>query len=181
MIDRERFVPYGIAGLVVVLVVGLVGIDVVASLPGAPAKPAPPPQVAAAPPAPVKPEPAPSPAQKKSDKEVQNLVLFTEVPFRDTKVTTGRKFKRPQDAEPSEQWCYIMRRVRGRAADQRVTLGTRQGSAPVRWAAQTPQAAADIGFSLSDLEAARGKCRFAESGPKSSTGDDDVDKKAGGA
>lgn len=35
-IDRETLVPYGIAALVVLLVVGLVGIDVVASLPDAP-------------------------------------------------------------------------------------------------------------------------------------------------
>lgn len=173
MIDRESFVPYGIAGLVVVLVAALVGIDVVASLPPAPAKPAPPPQVAAAPPAPVppapvKPEPAPLPAPKKPDKEVQNLVLFTEVPFRDTKVTTGHKFKRPQDEEPSEQWCYIMRRVQGRDADQRITLGEKRGAGPVQWAALTPQAAADIGYALSDLESARGRCRFTESASRKS-------------
>jgi hypothetical protein len=158
MINRETLVPYGIAGLVLVLVAGLVGLDVVASLPSAPATPAP----APAPVPQVAPAPAPPvpPAPNKPEKELQNLVLFTEVPFRGTNVTTGRRFSRPQDERPSEQWCYILRRVRGRAADQRVTLGTRQGSSPVRWEVQGAQAAADLGFSLAELEAARGKCRF---------------------
>lgn len=35
MIDRDKVIPYGIAGLVVALVALLVAIDVVASLPGA--------------------------------------------------------------------------------------------------------------------------------------------------
>jgi Aspartyl protease len=65
-------------------------------------------------------------------------VLFTDVSFRDTKVTTGRKFRTPQDKEPSEQWCYIMRRVQGRGADQRITLGEKFGSRAVQWAALSP-------------------------------------------
>ena len=91
---------------------------------------------------------------------MQNLVLFTEVPFHGTHVTTGRKFARPQDAEPSEQWCYILRDAPGAAAQRRVVLGEKRGASPLRWLAVGPLAADDIGFSLADLEAARGKCRF---------------------
>jgi hypothetical protein len=155
MMNRETLVPYGIAGLVLMLVAGLVGLDVVASFPSAPATPAPAPAPQVAP-VPVNPPPAPN----KPEKEVQNLVLFTEVPFRDTKVTTGRRFSRPQDEKPSEQWCYILCQGPGAAAQRHIALAEKRGTGPLRWLAVGPQAAADLGFSLAELEAARGKCRF---------------------
>lgn len=158
-IDQEKIVPYGLAALVVLLVAVLVVIDVLASLPEAPARPAPPP------PEPpraerVKPEPPATPKQERPENEVENMVLFTDVGFKDTKVTTGRRFRTPHDKEPSEQWCYIMRYVQGRGADRRITLGEKSGAGPVQWTPLSTQAATDIGYALSDLEAARGRCRF---------------------
>jgi len=164
MIDRDKVIPYGIAGLVVALVAFLVGIDVVASLPGGTVTPAPPPEK---PPEALRPQPRKEPESQPKD-EVQNMVLFTEVNFKDTKVTTGRRFRTPRDKEPSEQWCYIQRSVRGRGAEQQIMLGEKRGNGPVRWATLTPEAAADIGYSLSDLEAAPDKCRFTGSSPQAS-------------
>ena len=167
-IDRDKLIPYGMAALVVALVALLVAIDVLASLPATPVRSAPPPEKRpeAARPQPRK-EPESQPREKPRD-EVQNMVLFTEVNFKDTKVTTGRRFRTPRDEVPSEQWCYIQRSVRGRGAEQQIVLGQKQGSGPVRWATLTPEAAADIGYSLSDLEAAPDKCRFTGSSPQAS-------------
>lgn len=165
-IDRQKLVPYAVAAFVVALVALLVVLDVLASLPATPVRPAPPPEKR---PEAVQPQPRKQPEQQPQTQpkdEVQNLVLFTEVKFKDTTVTTGRKFRTPQDKEPSEQWCYILRIVRGHGAQQRVELGEKQGASPVRWFSLMPQAASDIGYSLSDLEAARGKCRFTNSSPQ---------------
>lgn len=167
-IDRDKVIPYGMAALVVALVALLVAIDVLASLPAAPARSAPSPEKppeAARPQLRKQPESQP---REKPGEEVQNMVLFTEVNFKDTKVTTGRRFRTPRDEVPSEQWCYILRSVRGRGAQQQIMLGEKRGAAPVRWFSLTPEAAADIGYPLSDLEAARDKCRFTGSSPQAS-------------
>lgn len=149
MFERETIVPYALAGAVIALVALLVTIDVVAALPDSPPKPAP-----------AKTEKA---ERHLPTREVQNLVLFTKVEFKDTTVMTGVEYKTPEAREPSEQWCYIERLVQTDGAARKVTLGTKSGAEAVKWLRLDPQAAADIGYSLSDLETARGKCRFAKS------------------
>jgi len=141
IIDREKAIPYGLASLVTILVLILVGMDVWTNLP-ADFKER------------LKPDPSPAPSR-----EVENFVLFREVPFKDTSVTTGQRYESRFADKPLAQWCYVARNFES-GADRKFTLGEKDGEGSVTWHTVTDQTARDLGYSRSDLIAARDKCRF---------------------
>lgn len=142
-IDRETIVPYTLATLVVLLVLGLIGIDVWGALPKT-----------------AKANGIPTAWPQAEQDGITDLVLFDRVTFKNTVVETGHQYASPRDKAPSKQWCHVLGFTSNQEAGSVALLGEARGAEPVKWRDLTEQVAAEFGFSSGDIKDVRDKCRF---------------------